>query len=135
MAKRLESDDPERVRFVETCAEFQRRAHAIRPPSCVRILERPLKEIQKHLGLGLVPLVSHMHVYLTAGGELARVDEARENYRESWAYHYDLRPQFSGRVIYIETRFLDSPNLDDRFISIVSVHPPRDVTWSSWMQC
>lgn len=134
MAKKLEVGDEERGRYVETLSEFERLAHGIRPPSCVQIFERPLLQIQQHLGCDLRPLVAQMHLHLTSGGELAKVDETRENWRDNWKFHFDLWPQFGGREIYVETRFVDSYDLDDRTIFIVSVHPPQDVTWSTWAQ-
>ncbi len=132
MATTLDEGDEERTRFVETLTEFERLAHGIRAPSCVQIFERPLREVQLHLGCGLRPLVTQMHQHLTYGGELSKVDEQRENWRGTWQFHFDLWPEFGGREIYIETRFVDSNDLDDRVVFIVNIHPPRDFTWSTW---
>jgi hypothetical protein len=134
MAKKLEEGDEERDRYVETLSKFERLAHGIRPPSCVQIFERPLREIQEYLGCGLRPLVTQMHQHLTIGGELSRVDETRDNWRDKWQFHFDLWPEFGGREIYVETRFVNADDIDDRVIFIVSVHPPQDVTWSAWTQ-
>jgi len=132
MAKKLEEGDEERDRYVETLSRFQRLSHGIRPPSCVQILVRPLQEIELPLGFGLRTLVTHMHEHLTLGGELSRVDETREGWRDNWQFHFDLWPELGGQEVYVETRFVDSSELDDRLIIVVSVHPPHDVTWSTW---
>ena len=71
-----------------------------------------------------------MHHYLANGGELLRVDESCVDRRAKWEFHYDLLPEFGGQLIYVETRFFDAADLDDRFIFIVSVHPPNRSSWT-----
>ena len=132
MAKKLEEGDEERDRYFEVLAKFQRLAHGMRPPSCVTILERPLEEIGKHLGLEIRGLVNFMYEHLKNGGIVERVDEERGNWKHLWKFHFDLRPDFGGKPIYVETRFVDDEEPDDREIKVVSVHPPDDVTWSRW---
>lgn len=132
MAKKLEEGDDEWERYFAVLARFQRLAHGIRPPSCVTIQERPLKEIGENLGLDLRGLVILMHEFLNNGGIVERVDEERGNWKHLWKFHFDLRPHFGRKPIYVETRFIDGDEPDDREIKIVSVHPPEDGTWSRW---
>jgi hypothetical protein len=52
------------------------------------------------------------------------VAETRENWRDQYSHHYDLRPVIEGRKLYVETRLIyskpDDP--DDPVIYIVSIH-------------
>ncbi len=40
---------------------------------------------------------------VTNGGEIDRVVETREHWREQWEHHYDLRPVVGGVTFYVET--------------------------------
>lgn len=66
--------------------------------------------------------------YLESGGRLGRVDETRPEWKHLWKFHFDLWPEVSSQELYVETRFVDDPELDNREIIVVSVHPPGDVT-------
>ena len=37
-------------------------------------------------------------------GEIDQVKETRENWREIWEWHFDLRPTIDGVKLYVETR-------------------------------
>lgn len=132
MATKLDEGDEEWNRYVEVLAKFQRLAHGLRPPSCVTVLEQPLQEIGKFLKLDIRGLVTFMYEHLKNGGVIERVDEERDNWRHLWKFHFDLRSEFGGKAIFVETRFVNEEELDNREVIVVSVHPPNDFTWSSW---
>ncbi len=49
-----------------------------------------------------------MWEHVSNGGEIDQVAETRERYRERHQYHYDFRIPVVGRLIYIETRLVES---------------------------
>jgi hypothetical protein len=59
------------------------------------------------------------------GGEIDQVVEQRENWREEWSHHYDLRPEINGIKFYIETRlsYSDPSDPDDPVIYLVNIKP------------
>ena len=64
-----------------------------------------------------------MHEYVARGGVIDQVVETRAGWAEH-RYHYDLRLEFEGRPIYVETRLLfEDPNdPDDPRIHVVNIH-------------
>jgi hypothetical protein len=62
---------------------------------------------------------------VTNGGEVDQVAETRENWRDKWDHHYDLRPVIGGIKFYVETRldYKDPTDPDDPLILIVNIHP------------
>jgi hypothetical protein len=61
-----------------------------------------------------------MFRHFDAGGEIDQVTETRPEWNEQ-RYHYDLRIQIGGRLIYIETVLVeDDPN--DPTVHVVSIH-------------
>lgn len=77
MAKKLDEGDDEWQRYFAVLGKFQRLAHGMRPPACVTIQERPLKEVGENLGLDLRGFVALLHEFLKNGGIVERVDEAK----------------------------------------------------------
>lgn len=59
------------------------------------------------------------------GGQIDQVVENRENWRDKWSHHYDLRPMVGGLKMYVETRLSyskpDDP--DDPVIYLVNIKP------------
>ena len=58
-------------------------------------------------------------------GEVDQVREEREPWRESWEWHYDLRPTINGIKLYVETRLHPESfsSRDDPVILVVQVKP------------
>ncbi|HYV38187.1 MAG TPA: hypothetical protein VE988_21050 [Gemmataceae bacterium] len=59
------------------------------------------------------------------GGEIDQVAETREEWRDHWSHHFDLRPIVDGVKIYVETRLKYSmpEDPDDPVIFVVNIHP------------
>ena len=127
MAKKLEEGDEERDRYLETLENGCRFKGYVNFNK-----ERATDPIAKHLGLDENGFIDLMIKHLRSGGRLDRVDEERERWKQLWRFHFDLWPDIAAKEIYVETRFVDADELDDREIIVVSVHPPDDVTWSRW---
>ncbi len=127
MAKKLEEGDEERTRYLEALENGFRFKGYVNFDK-----ERASNPIAKHLGLDEKGFIDLMIKYLSSGGRLDRVDEDRPNWRHLWRFHFDLWPELTAKELYVETRFVDDPDLDQREIIVVSVHPPEDVTWSRW---
>ncbi len=49
-----------------------------------------------------------MWQHVADGGEIDQVVETREEYRVHHQYHYDFRIPIAGRLIYIETRLVET---------------------------
>jgi hypothetical protein len=62
-----------------------------------------------------------MHLHVHSGATIDQVEETREEWRDSWDYHYDLRLEVRNRRLYIETRVVDE-RPDDPRIFVVNVH-------------
>ena len=64
--------------------------------------------------------------FVRGGGEIDQVVEARDNWSDNYAYHYDMRLLVKGRSrkLYVETRLVpDFPNKrDDPFVLIANIH-------------
>lgn len=58
------------------------------------------------------------------GGKIDQVVETRENWKDLWDHHYDLRPVIDGVKIYVETRlkYTKPSDPDDPVIYIVNIH-------------
>jgi hypothetical protein len=58
-------------------------------------------------------------------GEIDRVKEEREPWREQWEYHYDLRPTINGVKLYVETVLHPESfsSRDDPVIYVVQIKP------------
>jgi len=127
MAIKLEEGDQERQRYLETLKNGYRFRGFV-----VFDQKRAAEPIAEHLGLDENAFTYLMVPYLESGGRLDRVDEIRPEWKHVWKFHFDLWPEVSSQSLYVETRFVDDPELDNREIIVVSVHPPDDVTWSRW---
>jgi hypothetical protein len=57
------------------------------------------------------------------GGEIDRVKEEREPWRNDWEWHYDLRPTVDGVSLYVETRLFPESfsNRNEPMIYIVQI--------------
>jgi hypothetical protein len=57
-------------------------------------------------------------------GEIDQVEETREQWRNKWDYHYDLRPVLAGIKLYVETRlhYRNANDPDDPIIYVVNIH-------------
>ena len=57
--------------------------------------------------------------------EIDQVVERRENWRDVWSHHYDLRPTIDGVQYYIETRlaYRKPEDADDPVIYLVNIKP------------
>ena len=61
-----------------------------------------------------------MFRFFAAGGEVDQIHETRAEWREH-RFHYDIRMEIGGRLLYIETILVeDEP--DDPTIHVVSIH-------------
>ena len=127
MTKKLEEGDQERYRYLETLENGYRFKGYVNFDK-----ERATDPIAKHLGLDENRFIELMIKHLRSGGRLDRVDEGRERWKQLWHFHFDLWADIAAKDIYVETRFVDADELDDREIIVVSVHPPDDATWSRW---
>lgn len=74
-------------------------------------------------GLSLLEIAHELHRYVEAGGKVDEQKERRPDY-VSYEYHFDLRVEIGGRLVYFETILLaeDPDDPDDPVIQIVSVH-------------
>jgi hypothetical protein len=65
-----------------------------------------------------------LHQHVRGGGEIDEQVETREEWNDH-DFHYDLRVQIRGRLVYFETLLIyakpDDP--DDPSIYVVSIHP------------
>jgi hypothetical protein len=59
------------------------------------------------------------------GSEIDQVVEGRENWRDEWSHHYDLRLEINGVRIYVETRlsYTDPSDPDDPVIYLANIKP------------
>ena len=62
--------------------------------------------MKKHLaGYTLKEFKEQLYQFVIAEkGKIDQVVENRENWRDKWSHHYDLRPVVDGVKIYVETR-------------------------------
>jgi len=77
-------------------------------------------------GLALKELGRLMHEHVLAGGEIDEVAETRPEWRDKYAFHYDLRFVIDGQPVYLETRLnyrLPLVN-DESWILVVNIHAP-----------
>lgn len=126
MADELTDADDERNRYVEALGNgIQYRGYVV-------IESRVLEDVREHLEISGRELLDKIFSYLRNGGRLAKVTDVRsQNYGEfHFEFHHDMWPAIGSRAIYIETRFKDADELDERMIYIVSVHPPNSVNWN-----
>ena len=78
--------------------------------------------LRKNLeGYGQKAVGRLMCEHVANGGEIDRVAETREEYRNLYPYHYDFRIPIAGRLIYIETRFDETAKMGPT-IYVVSLH-------------
>lgn len=58
-------------------------------------------------------------------GEIDQVKEQRENHRDNWEWHYDLRPTINGVKVYVETRLFPESfsSRQEPIIYIVRIKP------------
>lgn len=61
-----------------------------------------------------------MWEHVANGGEIDQVVETREGYRDRHQYHYDFRISVVGRVLYIETRLVETKM--GPIIYVVNIH-------------
>ena len=61
-----------------------------------------------------------MHEHLEANGEVDRVPERREGYRDRFEFHFDFRLKIDGRKVYIETRLRNTKT--GPILTIVNMH-------------
>ncbi len=76
----------------------------------------------QNLEMGHVEAGERMFKYLKAGGKLDEVREVREGYRDRHEFHYDLRIEIQGKIVYFETRLVQESRLQPAEIHVVSVH-------------
>lgn len=127
MARTLEVGDEERARYLETLGNGRRFKGYV-----TFIQNTAGSAIKKHLALDENQFIDLLINYLKLGGKLDCVDENRPEWKHLWRFHFDLWPDFAAKELYVETRFIDNPELDSREIIVVSVHPPDDVAWNRW---
>lgn len=86
--------------------------------------ERAAQWVLENLpGMTLRGLAKLMHEHVKRGGEIDEVRETREEWRDIWDFHYDLRLRVpDGPLIYIETRLEMGRTPDDSTIWVVNVH-------------
>ena len=66
-----------------------------------------------------------LYQFVDSGGEIDQVVELRENWRDKWLHHYDLRPLIDGVKIYVETRLIYTKpsDPDDPVIFLANIKP------------
>ena len=71
----------------------------------------------------LLEIAHELHKYVETGGKVDEKKESRPEY-VSYEYHFDLRVEIGGRLVYFETVLLceDADDPDDPVIEVVSVH-------------
>jgi hypothetical protein len=81
------------------------------------------KYLEGHTQRGFKELLYNFAV--CQGGEIDQVVEDRENWREKWSHHYDLRPVVDGIRIYVESRldYSKPSDPDDPVIYLVNIKP------------
>ena len=74
-------------------------------------------------GLSLLEIARELHRHVDKGGVIDEQPERRPEY-VSYGYHFDLRVEIGGRLVYFETILLceDADDPDDPVIEVVSVH-------------
>ena len=83
--------------------------------------DRSLAWIKRELpGLRYREINQLIRQYVEAGGEIDQVREHRPDYNDR-DYHYDLRLQVTGRLVYIETILVDD-NPRDPTVRVVNIH-------------
>ncbi len=90
----------------------------------VHFMPRPEEDLGKLLpGLTLLEIAHELHKHVEAGGTIDEQPERRPEY-VSYEFHFDLRVQIGGRLVYFETILLceDADDPDDPVIQVVSVH-------------
>ena len=62
--------------------------------------------------------------FVDKGGHIDEVAETREEWKDKWDYHHDLRPLFRGKLLYVETRLCYNPFEFDKepTIFVANVH-------------
>jgi len=80
-------------------------------------IEWLLKNLDGHTDSSITTL---MHEHVGAGGEVDRVPERREGYRDRFEFHYDFRLKIDGRKVYIETRLRNTKT--GPILTIVNIH-------------
>lgn len=85
---------------------------ALREWNCEGFIQwKPLPSawLRKNLeNLSQKAIGQRMWQHLADGGEIDQVVETREDYRVRYQYHYDFRIPIAGRLIYIETRLVET---------------------------
>ncbi len=82
--------------------------------------------LRRHLtGVTREGLLDLLHQHLVNGGEIDQVEETREPWRDFWEFHFDLRLDIGGILMYVETRMRpESPKApEDATVMIVNIHP------------
>jgi hypothetical protein len=80
--------------------------------------------VSKNLeGCTLRVLAEQMHLYVAGGGEIDQQKERRPEWSH-YGFHYDLRFEFAGLNLYIETRlhFENPSDPDDPTLTVVNIH-------------
>ena len=64
-----------------------------------------------------------LNQFVRNGGEIDQVVETRPEYT-TYSHHYDLRPTWKGRKLYVETRldYRDPSDPDDPIVNVVNIH-------------
>lgn len=88
----------------------------------VRWLKVPKDWVLQNLGMGTFEAGERMFKYLVGGGRLDECREVREGYRDMHEFHYDLRIEIQGNIVYFETRLVEDSRLQPAEIHVVSVH-------------
>lgn len=110
----------QRASFVSVLAEWSVGGN----PAPVEWAGRAERDREAYLP-ALMPkqIKEQLYLYALNNGEIARVDEQRQEYRH-WEYHYDMWPTIEGQVYYFETRF-DCEDPAEPVIYIMRFKPDR----------
>ncbi|MBI4614497.1 MAG: hypothetical protein HY720_12875 [Planctomycetes bacterium] len=107
-------DSPDGSVFHEVLSEHRVVCYVHWKPLARRWIEQNLP------GWGITAIVQLMWQWVDRGGEVDRVEETKEEYRDKWTHHYDLRIPVKDRRVYVETRL----DIEDKVAYVVNVHDP-----------
>lgn len=109
-------DTEERRQYVSALAEWRNGEDGI------KWKWRALEELHK-MDLSQKEAGRLMYEFAKAGGEIDKVKEERERWRDLHRYHYDMRLPMANQLMYVETRFINESRFNPPHVLVVNIHP------------
>ncbi|MFM9959329.1 MAG: hypothetical protein ACKVZJ_14825 [Phycisphaerales bacterium] len=107
--------DPERPIFLAALSEWKSAGGIVWEPAAAEWVRLHLKHTQRDLG-------EKLFEYAKSGGQISKVRETRENWRDLHEFHYDIVLPFEKRRVYVEMRLISDSRVNPPHIHIVNVH-------------